>query len=130
MRVNWKKGLTRLFIIAGLAWAIFITWYLPVRNWHEYFEVAHDSWSACLSFAAEAQDKARLEQCNVEHDKALREIPHSAWAGYGWDGWLRLIGMAIVPPVVAYWLLRGVIWISNWIWRGFTKDVAVPPQKL
>jgi hypothetical protein len=121
MGVNWRKGFNRLFLLAALGWAIYILWYIPVEQWHEQSHLALDSWTNCLSAVAPAGDKTGVEQCNLEHDKHLREIPHTAWTNFGWNGWLHLMEIAFIPPFVAYWLLRAVGFTFNWIWGGFTS---------
>ncbi len=124
MCINWKKGFNRVFVVAAFGWSVYVMWYLPGQRWHERFDLESDRWSACLSAATIAHDKAKLEQCNAEHDRAFRDTPHTAWTGLGWSGWLFLIGVASIPPLILYWLLRGVGWIFNWIWRGFTSNVG------
>jgi hypothetical protein len=122
MRIRWKTGFNRLFVVAALGWAIYALWYVPVQQWHEQFDLASDKWSLCLSAAAHAQSKAPMEQCNSEHEKDFRAIPHTAWTGFDQKSWAWLIGLATVPPLVAYWLLRGVGLIASWVWRGFRKE--------
>jgi hypothetical protein len=121
MRVSWKKGFNRLFVIPACGWAIYALWYAPVQKWHGSFDLAYDDWSQCLSAAAHAQDKVQLEHCNAKHERDLRRIPHTAWTGLGLVGWYLLMAEAAIPPLIIYWLLRAAGLISIWIWRGFSE---------
>jgi len=121
MHVNWKKGFNRVFVLVAVGWATYILWYVPVKQWHERFDMASDKWTLCLSTAS--GDKIRVAECNAEHEKDFQQIPHTAWTDFGWSSWLQLIGIAAISLFVVYWLLRGAGFASNWIWRGFTTRV-------
>ena len=117
MQINFKRGFNRLFLLVAFAWAVYALWYVPVHELHERQQMAIESWTACLSAAS--GEITKTEACNAEQDKKLRELPRTAWSDLDWKGWLFFVGLALIPPVAAYWLLRAAAAIIRWIWRGF-----------
>ena len=128
VQINWKKGFNRLFVVLSVAWGVFALWYLPVRQWHEQFDMAYEEWNSCLesaeshSYRSEIDHKAAVEACNQERDKTRKEIPPSAWADLGMNGWFFLILTALVPPAMVYVVVLVGLVIVRWVWRGFKRS--------
>jgi hypothetical protein len=121
--INWKTGFNRLFVVAAFVWAAFAVWYVPGQQWQEQHNLALDDWKLCFSAAeSSAYHTQEVERCNAELEKAVRKIPDTPWTGHGWKDWLTLIGLAVVPPFLVYWLLRAIGLLCNWLWRGFRRE--------
>jgi hypothetical protein len=118
-QLDWRKGFKRLFLVVAIGWIAYVLWAIPTAQWDERFKLAEDSWTRCLS--ENAFDKSWVESCHQQRDKALGEIPHTAWSGLGWHGWLGLLSYATMPPLVAYCLFRAAGLVTRWIWRGFAR---------
>lgn len=116
--MDWRKGLNRLFVIVAIGWMVYVLWYVPVQQWHERFNMASDNWKECLKTALD--DKSAVEQCNVEHQKELGQIPRTAWADLSLKSWLYLMGFAVIPPLCVYGLVRALSLVVAWVWHGFT----------
>ncbi|MFB3812490.1 MAG: hypothetical protein ACE14L_00135 [Terriglobales bacterium] len=116
--INWKTGFNRVFVVAAIVWALFIIWYLPSREWNDRIDVAVANLSTCVTQSA--RNPAAHEQCIQQHQKALDEMPRTAWH-LAWNNLPTLLVLAIVPPVVCYFLLRGAALVVRWVWRGFVS---------
>jgi len=117
MPINFKRGFNRLFVLVAFGWAVYALWYLPVSGWHEMHDMARESRAACVSAASGEQTK--VEACNLEEEKKLREIPRTAWSDFGWKSWRFLLALALIPPFAVYWLLRATAVVLRWIRHGF-----------
>jgi hypothetical protein len=124
IKISWKKGLNRIFIVVAIGWIGFALWYLPVRVWHEQIDLLNERWSTCLYAARNsnaADYQAAVVACNKERDKDRHEIPHTAWSDLGRNGWFWLMGVAVVPPLIAYLATVAISQVFMWIWRGFKQ---------
>jgi hypothetical protein len=142
--VNWKKGFNRLFLIAAIGWVLYIVPTDPWRNREKELQFYKDRYAACfqkattLSHNDEAlsgkQIAGALKRADAEVKRCQEEFKRDTWPLYrilfSWEQWRTewpfIIGLAVVPPFVAYWLLRATALLFRWIWRGFASHRAKP----
>jgi hypothetical protein len=117
--ISWTNGFNRLFLVAAFVWAGYVFWYLPVSQWHEQHNVAYESRDNCQ--ASSSLDQARFDECERILDKKIAELGQSAWSDYRLRDWLWLSEIYIFVTCVAYAVLRAVVFLVQWIRRGFSS---------
>ena len=97
--MNYRRGLQRVYAVLTVAWvAIILLVVAPsfqFRRWSGAWESTYDHFPS-----SDPPTKIYLQQFGL--------LPlHS---------WLLAIGIALIPPLIGYWLWFHV---SRWVYRGF-----------
>ena len=107
-RINWTKGLTRIYLLLVLAWVLYWIFWIPtqqVKNWEEMAIYTRD----------ENKRSEYLSQANlVAQWKVLgKEFVDSPIAS---------AVMLLIPPILGYGFLRLTIFVTKWVFMGFQHD--------
>jgi hypothetical protein len=116
---NFKRGVNRLFLVLAIGWALYWAAY-PTQGRSSEFrgiaEVYFEARDNCRANANRLGEDACLNAAKLEYDREVGEITlRNEYAGY----WPYFLMMAVGAPILAYGLLRGIIAIGQWIWRGY-----------
>jgi hypothetical protein len=124
--VNWRRGFNRAFVVLAVGWVGYVLLVYPLREsgkaHQEYTEsldrcrttevpsrVIDPNYSRCAE-GAEVFLNARLEQYSLR-----------TWLT--WPSVMVLLGILVLPPLVAYGLFRLGWFILAWVQRGFRHAV-------
>lgn len=107
-RINWTRGLTRIYLLMVFVWALYWIFWIPteqVKNWQALAIYEQD----------ESKRSEYLSQANlVAQWKALgKEFVHSPMAS---------AALLLIPPILGYGFLRLTILITKWVFMGFQHD--------
>ena len=129
---NYRRGINRTFVLASIAWIAFAL-YLPLREANtaqsRQSSLDYAIYDQCLKNAIEED---RLEGPSVQHDRSQRcreqlvravQVEDRIWSASlpysSITGWLLLIGLCVVPPLIVYLLGWGLWSIGRWVVAGF-----------
>lgn len=116
-KITWRKGFHRLFIVLSLIWVVYVLVVEPRQTSERRYRYAHvyKSYSETET-QKEKEAREQLEKKNLEEAKLsyiykvkmIREFP------------LVLLEI-FLPPVFLYGLIRAVVFLARWLFRGFTS---------
>lgn len=128
MKINWNKGLHRLFIIGVVCWFVFILLVYPLKTlsnsreaWSKiYAEETWDAYGIKDEKAREAEIK-RIEQkiTNTNKEKTIQNFYKTEYfKNFEW-----FLAFLLLPPIFVYVVFRFFIFLILWIKRGFLKEI-------
>jgi hypothetical protein len=115
---NWQRGFHRLFALACVGWAFFFLLVFPLQKVSRAqdlvaqspaFEAAYSAGTPEARAEAERELKKALREATLPYFYRHEMLPH-------WPGVLTSL---VLPPVVFYGLVRGIIAVTVWVLRGF-----------
>jgi len=122
----WISRFNRLCIVIFAAWAIYCLFVRPIVLARQGTEHYRSASLDCINLfpLGPDQDKCIADE-KFEFESGLMtgfdrkyETPGRGWS-YAWyfrtQGWW-VIAMILIPSLVIYGSLRGVIWTASWIW--------------
>jgi hypothetical protein len=127
--VNVRRGFNRLFVVAWLAWVLFIlgwTWHLHNgyrAYWErEIYEGQHGRpWD--MKYRA---TPAELEQWRRYRDESTATT-YILNALSTRDGWFFVVVAFGALPTIVYAVIFGVGWTAGWVTRGFKSEKVPQP---
>jgi hypothetical protein len=107
-QINWTRGLTRIYLLLVLAWALYWIVWIPleqVRNWQ----------TLAINVYDESQRTTYLSQANLlaQWKELGKEFARSPMAS---------VALLVLPPLLVYGLLRLTLFTANWVFSGFQHD--------
>lgn len=148
MRLNWRKGFNRLFVLAVVGWVVYVLWVGPAQRENRATQGYVDSLLACGQVPVES-----FRQCievsnrlfvDPRHSSSVAEAfrdRHVAAAfaqatldgvpvatkgptpnrSLDWLGVLVVLGVILLPPALAYGFVE-IVWRAvRWVFRGFKR---------
>jgi hypothetical protein len=107
-RINWTRGLTRIYLLMVVVWALYWIVWIPseeVKNWQELAIYTQDE-----TKKSEYLSRANLVAQWKELGKEFISSPITSLAVF------------LLPPILGYGFLRLTIFITKWVFIGFTHD--------
>ena len=107
-KINWARGLTRIYLLVVLAWALYWIVWIPleqVRSWQTLAIYVHD----------ESKRTEYLSQANLltQWKELGKEFARSPMAS---------AAVLLLPPLLGYGLLRLILFTTKWIFSGFQHE--------
>lgn len=118
--INWRGGFHRVFVILWVAWVGFLFVGLPLKQIHSAQEFAVSMYAYGLdnlpTTAAEkvkrkAEDEERWARASWSYVYKMEVMPN-IW---------QYILAALLVPVAVYAFVRGIVALSQWLFRGFVR---------
>ncbi len=117
--INWKRGLHRVFAVLWVIWGLFLFGWLPLQQIHRAQRFAQEMYARDLD-AIPSNERERAEwKARQDERRARASWSHVYKSEVIPNIWLFLAA-AVFVPIIAYALVRGVLVIVGWLFRGFT----------
>ena len=108
--VNYRRGLTRIYLVLWIVWALVvlvgIPWYMKGEYSRQY-----------AYWLVEGQ-----RDLAAEYLKELQTLTYTSWFRTLIQYWPYTLGALVGVPAALYGLLYGVAMTIRWIVRGFRGD--------
>jgi len=103
-RIDWTKGLTRIYLLLVFVWALYCIYWVPMEQ--------VESWQTLASLTQDETKRSEyLSHANlIAQWKVLAGSP------------IISLAMLVIPPILGYGLLRLAIFITRWVFKGFQHD--------
>jgi hypothetical protein len=136
---NIKRGFNRLFIVATIVWALYCAVWLPLKQQGEALTQADKTLQletkTCMDSAMETAREsgstesvmtptaiASFNACSkIAKDEWEYRISHSSVKTFYATQWPFILAGIVIVPLIAYGIMRGVVAVSMWIWRGYKQ---------
>jgi hypothetical protein len=150
---NYKRGLTRVYIVGAVAW---IVWglYAPIANWKRnivrFHENVVEETVVCKQLneleAAASPPSGRMTDCAELNRNSLELasiLEHkSVYEVYRDAGAVKTAAFCVLPPISLYAVILAIVSVALWVGRGFKgparwqavrtnrgrSDIEVPPR--
>ena len=117
MQPNFKRGFNRLFIALTVLWAVYCLVVYPMQKWSE----AYKEYGAHIEANCWAARGNELEDCRKYEEISSGVGMWTLKAYYTRESWLLAL-VVVAVPLLSYGLLRGLMLLGTWFWRGFTSE--------
>lgn len=116
--ITWRKGFHRIFILLSSVWTVYVLVGFPIQQVNQRSEFAASSYGFNLSYPPkdekekeerERNQKALWAEANLAHIYKTEIFPNFHW----------VLLAIFFPPAILYGLIRAVISLSRWLFRGF-----------
>jgi ABC-type glycerol-3-phosphate transport system permease component len=107
-RINWTKGLTRIYLLLVFVWALYCIYWVPMEQ--------VESWQTLASLT---QDETKRSEY-LSHANLVAQ-----WKELGKEfisSPIIVSAALLLPPILGYGLLRLTIFITRWVFKGFQHD--------
>jgi hypothetical protein len=117
-RINWARGIHRVFLLLCVIWALFVWIGLPVMQARQAsdfavmiygFNIEHPAKDSVEQADRQQTQRTLFEESTLPSIYKVQVLPNLHWF---------LLG-ALLPPAILYGLARAVIALVRWLYRGF-----------
>jgi len=117
MHINLRRGIDRLFAVLVVVWVIFCLIVYPV--WQRQLALTKYNAEVRNCYMNDLGKGQGVFDACLKYAEVMSDL--DLWtlkAYYARESWLLAI-VVVVTPILAYGLLRGLVAVGEWVWRGF-----------
>lgn len=111
---NIKRAFNRIFLIATVVWVIYGAIWWPLHESGRRFTQALGTNQLALQACGTDSDCAATAQKVFKID-----VRESQFTRVYASLWIFIVSDTILPPLVAYGVIRGIAALSLWVWHGY-----------
>jgi len=137
-KMNLRRGFRRVFTVVwvlSVAALLFYPFYVAQVEMHERIGYAVARYGPCMQDRHENYPGNSWEDnykfCEAEQKELTKDLGFwmgwlNLWRTLGWHVFWFVPGVVLIPPLIVYGMLYGVIWLlvktSRWVAQGFRES--------
>ena len=124
-RMNIRRGMNRLFIIAWVVYGVWLLWFV-IR---EPINTADSAALHGLQSCYHTSPGADWNQCTDTYRQSVKDAEEAQYREMREPSWIGLVLLAlVVPPLVVYGIVLFLIKVASWVVAGFRTSTSQGPK--
>ena len=124
-RMNIRRGMNRLFIVAWVVYGVWLLWYVIREPINRDEGIAFQELQSCYHISP----GATWNQCSDAYRQSVNEAEQAGYREMRQPSWIGLVLLAlVVPPLLVYGVVLLLVKIAKWVVAGFRTTTSQGPQ--